>query len=165
MKRLLLLALLCAVCALAFAPAAAAQVYPVQDPAAYQYAQPQHNGGQPGPTTLTATGVLVGPVEDGDQDPTLEFELTDEATGITYRLISGFVDLQAFAGQRVTVVGTRVPGIDPFAFNVTQITPAGATVGTQPLPTTGGPSLVPLVGATLLLGLGVAGLAMRKRIP
>ena len=33
---------------------------------------------QPGPTTLTATGVLVSPVEDNDPNPTPEFRLTDE---------------------------------------------------------------------------------------
>ena len=102
---------------------------------------------QPGPITLTATGVLVGPVEDDDPDPTPEFRLTDEATGTTYNLISGFVDLNLYAGQRVTIEGVRVPGIDPLAFNVTSIQPAPA--GGGGLPTTGGPSL-------LLMG-GVAG--------
>ena len=98
---------------------------------------------QPGPTTLTATGVLVGPVEDDDPDPTPEFRLTDEATGTTYNLISGFVDLGAFAGQRVTVEGVRVPGIDPLAYNVTSVRPLWAGV---PPPLQAQDSCRPLAG-------------------
>jgi len=79
---------------------------------------------QQGPTTITATGVLVGPVDDGDEDPTPEFRLTDEEAGRTLNLTSGFVDLEAYAGQRVTIEGVLVPGIDPNAYNVTQIEPA-----------------------------------------
>jgi LPXTG-motif cell wall-anchored protein len=79
---------------------------------------------QEGPTTVTATGVLVGPVEDNDPDPTPEFRLTDEATGRSLNLVSGFVNLQDFAGQRVVIEGVRVPGIDPNAFNVTSIRPS-----------------------------------------
>ncbi len=79
---------------------------------------------QQGPTTITATGMLVGSVDDGDEDPTPEFRLTDEEAGRTLNLTSGFVDLEAYAGQRVTVEGVRVPGIDPNAYNVTQIRPA-----------------------------------------
>ena len=78
---------------------------------------------QQGPT-ITATGMLVGPVDDGDEDPTPEFRLTDEEAGRTLNLTSGFVDLEAYAGQRVTIEGVRVPGIDPNAYNVTQIRPA-----------------------------------------
>jgi LPXTG-motif cell wall-anchored protein len=77
---------------------------------------------QEGPTTVTATGVLVGPVGDNDPDPTPEFRLTDEATGRSLNLVSGFVNLQDFAGQRrVVIEGMRVPRIDPNAFNVTSI--------------------------------------------
>jgi hypothetical protein len=101
---------------------------------------------QPGPTTLTATGVLVGPVEDDDPDPTPEFRLTDETTGTTYNLIIGFVDLGAFAGQRVTIEGVRVPGIDPLAFNVTSVRPA-----------TGGPTLSLLPIVALIVGSGILG--------
>ncbi len=80
---------------------------------------------QQGPTTITATGMLVGPVDDGDdEDPTPEFRLTDEEAGRTLNLTSGFVDLEDYAGQRVTIEGVRVPGIDPNAYNVTQIRPA-----------------------------------------
>ncbi len=81
---------------------------------------------QSGPTTITATVVLTGPVDDGNQDPTPEFRLTDEETGRTLNLISGFVDLEAYAGQRVTIEVVRMPGIDPNAYNATQ-SPSRAT--------------------------------------
>jgi len=86
--------------------------------AASAYAQPQ------GP--VTATGVLVGPLEDGDQDPTPKYRLADEETGTNYVLISGFVELAPFAGQRVTIAGVPIGGADwaPPALNVTQIEPA-----------------------------------------
>jgi hypothetical protein len=122
---------------------------------------------QPGPTTLTATGVLGQPFYQG-QDPEPNYPLTDEATGTTYTLISGFVDLGAYVGQRVTIQGVRVPGIDPLAFNVTSIQPApqggGATTapGGGGLPATGGPSLL-LPAIALLLGGGVLGAAMLRR--
>ena len=125
---------------------------------------------QPGPTTLTATGVLVGPVEDNDPDPTPEFRLTDEATGTTYNLISGFVDLGAFSGQRVTVEGVRVPGIDPLAYNVTSIRPAAAGGGTTTapgggqLPATGGTSLSLLPAVALVVGGGILGAAVLRRV-
>jgi len=78
---------------------------------------------QQGP--ITATGVLVGPVEDNDPDPTPEFRLTDEASGTTYVLVSGFVELAPFAGQRVTIAGAPIGGADdaPPALNVTRIQP------------------------------------------
>ncbi|MCA1716337.1 MAG: hypothetical protein LC781_05530 [Actinobacteria bacterium] len=123
---------------------------------------------QPGPTTLTATGVLVGPVEDNDPDPTPQFRLTDEATGTTYNLISGFVDLEVFVGQRVTIEGVRVPGIDPLAFNVTSVraaSPGGDTTtapGGKELPATGGiPLLLPSVA--LIVGSGILGAAVLRR--
>ena len=81
------------------------------------------NAAQQGPTTITATGVLVGPIDDGDEDPTPEFRLTDEEAGRTLNLTSGFVNLEDYAGQRVTIEGVRVPGIDPNAYNVTTIVP------------------------------------------
>lgn len=123
----------------------------------------------PGPTTLTATGVLVGPVEDNDPDPTPQFRLTDEATGTTYNLISGFVNLEDFAGQRVTVEGVQVPGIDPLAFNVTSVRaayPGGGTTtapGGKELPPTGGPSLFLLPTVALIVGSGILGAAMLRR--
>jgi hypothetical protein len=71
--------------------------------------------------SVTATGVLEGPVQDGGQDPTPQYRLTDEATGTTYTLMSGFVDLQDYAGQRVTITGTLAPGVDPLALDVTDV--------------------------------------------
>lgn len=122
---------------------------------------------QPGPTTLTATGVLGQPFFQG-QDLEPLYPLTDEATGTTYTLISGFVDLGAFAGQRVTIEGVRVPGIDPLAFNVTSIQPAPVSGGTTTapgggqLPATGGtPLLLPIV--TLIVGSGILGAAVLRR--
>jgi hypothetical protein len=122
---------------------------------------------QPGPTTLTATGVLGQPFFEG-QDPEPIYLLTDEATGTTYNLISGFVDLGAFAGQRVTIEGVQVPGIDPLAFNVTsiQLAPANGGTTTAPgggqLPATGGtPLLLPTVA--LIVGSGILGAAMLRR--
>ena len=96
------------------------------------------------------------------EDPEPIYPVTDETKGITYNLISGFVDLGAFVGQRVTVEGVRVPGIDPLAFNVTSIQPAspgaGATTpGGKELPATGGPSLL-LPAVALILGSGILGL-------
>ncbi len=67
---------------------------------------------QPGPPTLTATGVLGAPFFEG-QDPEPLYPLTDEATGTTYTLIGSFVDVTPFVGQRVTIQGVPVPGIDP----------------------------------------------------
>ena len=73
---------------------------------------------------VTATGVLGPPFTRGD-DPTPNYLLTDEETGTTYTLMSGFVDLQDYVGQRVTITGERVPGIDPSALNVTAVVPLG----------------------------------------
>ena len=76
--------------------------------------------------SVTATGVLVGPVENDDPDPTPEYRLTDETTGTTYVGVSGFVDLAPFAGQRVIIAGAPIGGADwaPPALNVTHIEPA-----------------------------------------
>jgi hypothetical protein len=86
--------------------------------AASAYAQPQGS--------VTATGVLVGPVEDGDLDPTPKYKMADEETGTNYVLVSGFVELASFVGQRVTIAGEPIGGADwaPPALNVTQIEPA-----------------------------------------
>ncbi len=156
MRRVLYLVALCTA-ALAFAPAALAQT------TQYQYAQ------QPGPTTITATGVLGPPFTQG-QDPEPEFLLTDEATGTTFQLSSGFVDLGAFVGQRVTIEGVLVPGINPLAFNVTSIeqAPLGAVTadtgdgGATSLPSTGGLPIAPIAGAALV-ALGLAGYAVIRR--
>jgi hypothetical protein len=112
------------------------------------------------PTMLTATGVLAQPFFEG-QDPEPLYPLTDEATGTTYTLISGFVDLGAFVGQRVTIEGVRVPGIDPLAFNVTSIqlaAPGGGTTtapGGGALPATGGPSFLLVPAIALIVGIGI----------
>ena len=74
---------------------------------------------------ITATGVL-GPPDTSGPDPEPTYPLTDEASGTTYELTSGFVELQPYVGQRVSIEGVRVPGINPLALNVTEIQPAGA---------------------------------------
>ena len=119
------------------------------------------------PTTLTATGVLGQPFFEG-QDPEPLYPLTDEATGTTYTLISGFVDLGAFVGQRVTIEGVRVPGIDPLAFNVTSVQPAPAggdttAPGGGQLPATGGTPLSLLPAVALVVGSGILGVAVLRR--
>jgi hypothetical protein len=120
------------------------------------------------PTTLTATGVLGQPFFEG-QDPEPLYPLTDEATGTTYTLISGFVDLGAFVGHRVTIEGVRVPGIDPLAFNVTSIQPAapGGSTTTAPggggLPATGGASFLLLPTIALIVGIGILGTTVLGR--
>jgi hypothetical protein len=112
--------------------------------------------------------VLVGPVEDSDPDPTPVYELTDETTGTNYRLMSGFVDLQDFVGQRVAIAGTRAPGPSapdaPLVLDVTRVAPAGgrtaspaatatAPAGGDTLPATGGaPAAAIATGAALAAG-------------
>lgn len=75
---------------------------------------------QAGP--VTATGVLGEPYTEGE-DPTISYSFTDEATGDPYVLTSGFVDLEPFVGQRITVeaapIGTS-DGATP-ALNVTSV--------------------------------------------
>lgn len=75
---------------------------------------------QQGP--VTATGVLGEPYTEG-QDPTVQYPFTDEATGEDYVLTSGFVDLQPYVGQRITIeaapIGTA-PGATQ-ALNVTDV--------------------------------------------
>lgn len=66
---------------------------------------------QQGP--VTATGVLEGPYFEGiDPEPT--YRLTDEATGTTYVLVSGFVDLAPFVSQGVSVLwqGSRADAVE-----------------------------------------------------
>ena len=75
---------------------------------------------QAGP--VTATGVLGEPYTEGE-DPTISYSFTDEATGDPYVLTSGFVDLEPYVGQRITVeaapIGTA-DGATP-ALNVTSV--------------------------------------------
>ncbi len=80
---------------------------------------------QQGP--LTATGVLARAAPHSP-DPSPVYAITDEATGAAYELTSGFVELEPFVGQRVTVTGAPVPGSGdpnrPPLLNVTTIAPA-----------------------------------------
>lgn len=75
---------------------------------------------QEGP--ITATGVIGQPYTEG-QDPTVQYPFTDEETGEDYVLTSGFVDLQPYVRQRVTIeaapIGTA-PGATQ-ALNVTDV--------------------------------------------
>ena len=77
---------------------------------------------QQGP--VTAIGVLGQPDTSGP-DPEPTYPLTDEETGTTYVLVSGFVDLTPFAGQRVAIEGVPIGGADDAlpALNVTRIQP------------------------------------------
>ena len=81
---------------------------------------------QQGP--VTATGLLQEAAPH-TPDPTPIYAITDEATGNSYELTSGFVDLQSYVGQRVAIEGVPVPGpgdpSKPPLLNVTQIQPAG----------------------------------------
>jgi len=87
--------------------------------AASAFAQPQ------GP--VTATGVLERAAPHSP-DPTPVYGITDEETGTSYELISGFVDLEQYVGERVTIQGVAVPGpgdpSKPPLLNATQIQPA-----------------------------------------
>src|SRR5215212_5789819 len=86
--------------------------------AALAFAQPQ------GPNT--ATGVLERAAPHSP-DPTPVYGITDEETGTPYELVSGFVDLEQYVGERVTIQGVAVPGpgdpSKPPLLNVTQIQP------------------------------------------
>jgi hypothetical protein len=115
--------------------------------------------------TLTLTGVLGEPFFREEVGPGIPlYLLTDEATGITYTLLGGFVDVTPFVGQRVTVRTAAVPGIDPFSQFVIQIQlapPAAPSGGT--LPRTGGPSLLLVPSIALILGGGIMGATLRRR--
>jgi hypothetical protein len=80
---------------------------------------------QQGP--LTATGVLEEAAPHSP-DPTPVYAISDEETGTSYELVSGFVDLEQYVGERVTIQGVAVPGpgdpSKPPLLNVTQIQPA-----------------------------------------
>ena len=78
----------------------------------------------------TATGVLEKAAPHSP-DPTPVYAITDEGTGKPYELMSGFVELEQYVGERVTIQGVPVPGpgdpSKPPLLNVTQIEPAGGT--------------------------------------
>src|SRR5215217_7385538 len=86
--------------------------------AASAFAQPQGS--------VTASGVLERAAPHSP-DPTPVYGITDEATGTSYELVSGFVDLEQYVGERVTIQGVAVPGpgdpSKPPLLNVTQIQP------------------------------------------
>ena len=86
---------------------------------------------QQGP--ITATGVLE-PLDTSGPNPEPTYLLIYEETGTTYELTSGFLGLEPYVGQRVTIEGVRIPGIDPLALNVTRIQPVD---GAPPDPITG----------------------------
>ena len=88
---------------------------------------------------ITATGVLGPPATSGPA-PEPTYPLTDEEAGTTYELTSGFVELEPYVGQRVTIEGVRIRGIDPLALNVTRIQPVD---GSPP-----GPSQAPVPSST-----------------
>jgi hypothetical protein len=77
--------------------------------------------------SVTATGMLSEAAPHGE-DPTPVYAITDEATGTSYELVSGFVELQDYVGQKVTIQGVPVPGpgdpSKPRLLNVTQVRPA-----------------------------------------
>jgi LPXTG-motif cell wall-anchored protein len=74
-----------------------------------------------------ATGVL-GRAAPHSPDPTPVYVITDEETGTPYELVSGFVDLEQYVGERITIQGVPVPGPGdpnkPPLLNVTQVEPA-----------------------------------------
>ncbi len=121
------------------------------------------------PQEVTATGVLE-PAPPLAPDPTPTYAITDEATSARYDLISGFVDLEPYVGQRVFIRGAPVPGPGdpnrPPLLNVTEVVPLGAGAGEGPTPATGGPSLLLLSIGALAVGSGVlvaAGTAVLRR--
>ena len=75
----------------------------------------------------TASGVL-GRAAPHSPDPTPVYAITDEGTGTPYELVSGFVDLEQYVGERVTIQGVPVPGpgdpSKPPLLNVTQVQPS-----------------------------------------
>lgn len=90
----------------------------------------QETGGGP----VTATGVLERAAPHGP-DPTPVYAITDEEAGTSYELVSGFVDLEQYVGERVTIEGVSVPGPGdprkPPLLNVTQVRPVGGDGGTE----------------------------------
>ena len=75
---------------------------------------------QEGP--VTATGVL-GEAYTLGEDPTLNYNLTDKASGTAYVLASGFVDMSPFVGEEVMIEGAPVGSADGAtpALNVTSL--------------------------------------------
>jgi hypothetical protein len=72
---------------------------------------------------------VLGRAAPHSPDPTPVYAITDEGTGTSYELVSGFVDLEPYVGKQVTIQGVPVPGpgdpSKPPLLNVTQVQPAG----------------------------------------
>lgn len=90
----------------------------------------------------SGTGLLGEPYTEG-QDPERIYPLTDEATGTSYELVSGFVALEDYVGQRVTFEGQQVPGLppgpgDPIPVNVTSLEPVDGGPAAPEIVTVGG---------------------------
>jgi hypothetical protein len=79
---------------------------------------------------------VLGPPDTSGPDPEPTYPLTDEETGTTYGLTGGFVELEPYVGQRVTIEGVRIPSIDPLALNVTRIQHVDASPPPGPGPAT-----------------------------
>ncbi len=93
--------------------------------------------------------------------------ITDEASGASYDLVSdprapaGGVDLRLYVGQRVTVDGVPQLVGPPNLLFVTRVESA-PTQGGGTLPSTGGPSLLlPIIAS--ILGGGIMGAAVLRR--
>jgi hypothetical protein len=127
---------------------------------------------QPGISGPSEEVVATGVIEELDFvcNECARHAITDEASGASYQLVSdpdapsGGVDLSIYVGQRVTVHGVpQLVGPDNLLF-VTRVEPA-PTSGVGKLPSTGGPSLLlPIIASVLGGGIivGVAGLRRRR---
>lgn len=90
----------------------------------------------------SGTGLLGEPYTEG-QGPERIYPLTDEATGTSYELVSGFVALEDYVGQRVTFEGQQVPGLppgpgEPIPVNVTSLEPVNGGPAAPEIVTVGG---------------------------
>jgi hypothetical protein len=124
-----------------------------------------NDGSDQGPR-LARRASRVRPTTTPLQTPTMPTTRPTAVVGLPRS--SSFVDLGAFVGQRVTIEGVRVPGIDPLSYNVTSIqsaTPDGgitAPPGGSSLPATGGTSFLLVPTIALILGVGVLGIAVLR---
>ncbi len=75
----------------------------------------------------SGTGLLPEQPYNASGEADSLYTLTDEATGISYELYSGFAELEDFAGQRVYFEGLQQgpPTQGPIQVNVTYIEPVG----------------------------------------
>ena len=95
----------------------------VQEEGATEREAPREGAARVGGPAM-ATGVL-GRAAPHSPDPTPVYAITDERTGTSYELVSGFVDLEQYVGKQVTIQGVPVPGpgdpSKPPLLNVTQV--------------------------------------------